>query len=362
MPTYNHARFVSEAVESVLSQTYQDWELVVVDDGSTDGTLDIVRRYRDPRIRVIERAHHGLNALGGAYRSALENSSAPLVAILEGDDRWPPDKLARQVPDFDDPDVVLSYGAGWMIDECGCTYGRVTPLAPDVRVNRPIGTIVPSLLPVNPILSPTVVLRRTALETVGGFWQPDGVPYVDHPTWLLLALAGTFAYHDAAVGSWRRHAAQWTTRRVSSDPVIGPESAYVSLIADRYRRAAGKDLPPAQSAETLDRRHRDRAVTNRWRLALLTASRRDVAALAFDLIRSGRARLIGIALLGLAMWAMGSDLEWIQRRRDRVAWPSRRHRHDRPCSGPPIRDQSGTIDTSQGSGSPRPDGQKKKVR
>lgn len=331
MPTYNHAAFVSEAVESVLAQTFQAWELIVVDDGSSDETLDIVRRFRDPRVRVIARVHHGLPGLGVTYRMILEKSTAPLVAILEGDDRWPPDKLARQVPDFDDPSVVLSYGVGWLIDERGCEYGRVTPFSHGIRTNRPVGAIVPSLLSANPILSPTVVVRRAGLESVGGFWQPDGVPYVDHPTWLLLALEGAFVYHDAAVGSWRRHAAQWTTRRVGSEPAVAPEEGYIGLIADRYREAAGNDALPALSAETLHRRHADRAVINRWRLALLAANRHQVSSMAVDLIRSGRPRLISAALLGLAMWGLGSDLEWVQRRRDRVTWPSRRHRRTHQC-------------------------------
>lgn len=331
MPTYNHAPFVSEAVESVLAQTFQAWELIIVDDGSSDETLDIVRRFRDPRVRVIARVHQGLPGLGVTYRTILEQSTAPLVAILEGDDRWPPDKLARQMPDFDDPSVVLSYGVGWLIDQCGCEYGRVTPFSHGIRTNRPVGAIVPSLLSANPILSPTVVVRRTALETVGGFWQPDGVPYVDHPTWLLLALEGSFAYHDAVVGSWRRHAAQWTTQTAMADSSALPEAAYVGLIGDRFREAASHGALPARPADELLRLHVDRAVTNRWRLALLAARRHEVARMAIELIRSGRPRLISAAVLGLAMWGLGSDLEWVQRRRDRVAWPSRRHTHVRPC-------------------------------
>ena len=82
MPTYNHARFVSQAVESVLAQTFHAWELMVVDDGSSDETLEIVRRYRDPRIQVIARERQGLAGLGEAYRTILEQSVAPLVAIL----------------------------------------------------------------------------------------------------------------------------------------------------------------------------------------------------------------------------------------------------------------------------------------
>lgn len=195
MPTYDHEAFIRQAIDSVVSQTFADWELVVVDDGSSDDTARLVLGYSDPRIRLIARDHRGLAGLGNSYAAALEASSAPLVAVLEGDDNWPPDKLARQVPDFEDPTVVLSYGQGGLIDEAGCLYGRVIPsFPPAVRTNRPTGRILPALLLGNPILSPTVVVLRSAGDVIGGFWQPAGVPFVDHPTWLLLARQGAFAY------------------------------------------------------------------------------------------------------------------------------------------------------------------------
>jgi hypothetical protein len=330
MPTYNHAAFVGAAIDSVLAQAFDAWELVVVDDGSTDGTLEIARRYRDPRIRVLARDHGGLSGLGEMYRAALESSTAPLLAVIEGDDAWPPDKLARQVADFNDSEVVFSYGAGWLIDEFGCRYGRVEPsFLEATRTNRPTGAIVPDLLRNNAILSPTVVLRRSALEAIGGFWQPDGVPYVDHPTWLLLAGEGAFAYHSSIVGSWRRHPAQWTTSIVGAGSEA-PEAAYVNLVVER---ASGKTpgapgLPPGR---TLLRAHTERAMLNRWRLALLSAGPADVLRSFTQLMRSGHPRLMGLALVGLALRCAGSDLEWLQVRRHRVAWPSRRHmrRHRR---------------------------------
>jgi hypothetical protein len=324
MPTYNHAAFVGEAIDSVLAQTFEDWELIVVDDGSTDETLDVVRRHKDPRIRVLAREHGGLPGLGAAYRAALEVSTAPLLAVLEGDDTWPPDKLARQIADFDDPGVVLSYGTGWLIDEFGCRYCRVEPPFPEeTRTNRPTGAIVPDLLLNSAILSPTVVLRRSAIETIGGFWQPDGVPYIDHPTWLLLAGEGAFAYHSSIVGSWRRHPAQWTTGVVASRSEA-PEAAYVGLVAERFSEQTGgrSALPPT---EVLFRRHSERAMVNRWRLALLSAGPSEILRSFAPLIRSGRPRLLALAAVGFAARSLGSDLEWLQVRRHRVAWPSRRH-------------------------------------
>ena len=323
MPTFNHAAFVGAAVESVLGQTLDAWELIVVDDGSTDGTPDIVLGYGDPRIRVIVRDHGGLAHLHDLYQTALDSSTAPLLAILEGDDTWPADKLARQVADFDDPAVVLSYGSGWLIDELGCRYARVDPsFAENARTNGPEASILPELLTNNAILSPTVVVRRSALATIGGFWQPEGVPYLDHPTWLLLAAQGTFAYHAAPVGSWRRHPGQWTTKVVESGSEA-PEMAYVDLVAERLTgKTPGLALP---TRDALLRRHNERATVNRWRLALLSAGPAEIFRSFGQLMRSRRPRLMALALLGLAARSVGSDLEWLQVRRHRVAWPSRRH-------------------------------------
>jgi glycosyltransferase involved in cell wall biosynthesis len=346
MPTYNHARFIGTAIESVLAQTFDAWELLIVDDGSTDGTLEIARGFTDPRICIVAHEHRGLAGLCDAYRAVLEQSSAPLVAILEGDDCWPAGKLARQVADFEKPDVVLSYGVGGLIDECGCEYGVVKPwFAPAIRTNRPTGVILPSLLSGNPILSPTVVVRRSALETVGGFWQPEQVQFVDHPTWLLLAMQGAFAYQKTIVGWWRRHSAQWTTRTAQSHFDSIPEAAYVSVVAERYLRS-GLATDTALLDGSFVRRHADRARLNRWRLAILSGSRRDMAKSFVELVRSGQPRLIGAAFLGLALRGMGSDLEWVQRSRDLVSWPSRRHVHKHECNEAPGRPAPAAPDST----------------
>ena len=331
MPTFNHARFVGAAIESVLAQTFTAWELVVVDDGSDDGTPDIVRGYRNDRIQIVVVGHRGLAGLRGTYEAALGGSTAPLVAILEGDDRWPPDKLARQVPDFDRPDVVLSYGRGELIDACGIAYGLVEPpLTGPARENVPTGAILPSLLATNFLLSPTVMVRRATLDAIGGFWQPDGVPFVDHPTWLLLARAGRFAYQPAVVGSWRRHPAQWTTQAVA-DADTAHEARYVQQVA---KQLAGTDRTSTPAAERLGpalARHRDRGLLNRWRMALLSGDAPGVRRTFRSLVRTARPRLVAGAVLGVLMWSLGSDLEWVQRRRRRVAWPSRRHLRNHPC-------------------------------
>src|SRR5688500_5451501 len=116
--------------------------MAIIDDGSTDETRAILAEVEDPRVRVIYRRRGGLEKLAEAYAVGLEATSAPLVAILEGDDTWPSDKLERQLPDFEDSLVTLSYGATALLDEDGCRYGTAGPReVTSVMANRPPGSI-----------------------------------------------------------------------------------------------------------------------------------------------------------------------------------------------------------------------------
>ncbi len=327
-PTFNHEAFVGEALRSAIAQTYSAWELVVVDDGSTDRTVSIVRSFDDPRITLVKRPHRGLSGLGEAYRAALDASSGSLVAVLEGDDRWPETKLEIQVPDFTDPQVVLSYGTAGLIDDRGCMFGLAEPaIAPAVRDNDPPGSILPSLTEGNPIVSPTVVVRRAALERIGGFWQPPGVPYLDHPTWLKLALEGRFRHHAEVCGYWRRHPAQYTSTSVDAADAADP-SGYVMAIIEGAGPARGEP-GPSNTAMDIRRRNADRVLLNRWRLTLLSGDSRSVLATFGRLIGTRRARFVAAACAGLGSWVLGSDLEWAQRRRRRIGWPSRAHLRSR---------------------------------
>ncbi len=215
-PTFNAAPFIRQCVESVLAQSFRDFELVVADDGSTDGTPDIVESYRDPRVRCLRLPHRGLRALAQTYNAALAAGAGDLVAVLEGDDYWPSDKLEVQVRGFDDPSVQLSWGAGLEVDQQGRTL-KVSRDAPVDGVDRRFanGELFRSLLR-SYTLSPsiTVMARRAALDRIGGFRQDGSAHYVDLPTWLLVLARnpGVALYHGRLVGFWRRHPAQTTSR------------------------------------------------------------------------------------------------------------------------------------------------------
>jgi glycosyltransferase involved in cell wall biosynthesis len=97
MPTYNRGDVIRRAIDSILAQTYQDWELVVVDDGSTDGTRDLLAGL-DPRIRVVVQENQGIT---GARNTGLRHGRCELVAFLDSDDAWPPHHLALATAFFD---------------------------------------------------------------------------------------------------------------------------------------------------------------------------------------------------------------------------------------------------------------------
>src|SRR5688572_19309459 len=94
IPTYNYGRFVREAIESVQRQTVQDFEIIVIDDGSTDDTQEVLRGIADPRLRIYRTENRGLSA---ARTEGLRHTRGEFIAFLDSDDRWRPEKLELQL-------------------------------------------------------------------------------------------------------------------------------------------------------------------------------------------------------------------------------------------------------------------------
>lgn len=210
-PTYNHEKFIGECIESVLAQTYTHWEQIIIDDGSTDRTGEIVAQYNDERIKYIRQDNIGIWRLRETYNRALEISKGELVAILEGDDFWPPSKLEKQIPAFNKPDVVLSWGKCIATNRMGKTLYTCNNNLNWFK-NRTREELMRELLLHNFILACTAMCRKDALLSIGGFQQPQQVPYVDYPTWLQLSLIGELRPVDEVLGFWRRHENQITAK------------------------------------------------------------------------------------------------------------------------------------------------------
>ncbi len=162
IPTYNRAHIVGRAVKSVLGQTYQDWEIVVVDDGSKDDTRAAVEAFHEPRIRFI--AHERNQGQCAAWNTGINAARGKYVAFLDSDDEWLPEKLAKSVEAFGKHDerVGLVYSGKMLLEENGTVLGVRTPTLQ--------GNVHDALLAWDFIGSCTrVVVRRDVLRQVGGF-------------------------------------------------------------------------------------------------------------------------------------------------------------------------------------------------
>jgi glycosyltransferase involved in cell wall biosynthesis len=226
-PTYNHERFISACIESVLSQSYSNWEMIIVDDDSQDRTPDVVALYNDPRIRYFRQERKGLLKLDETYNFALQQSRGDLVAILPGDDCWTRERLEIQVPLFQDREVVLCFGRYRIIDPDGRFLDRPSPASFKIHVlNRPMGTVIKDMLLRRLPLHPTTfIITHEALARIGGFHLHS---LEELPTWLRLAWEGEFRYIDGHLGYWRRHPNQAT----AGLPTIEGGQAYVKYMAD----------------------------------------------------------------------------------------------------------------------------------
>lgn len=160
IPVRDGERFVGAAIDSVLAQTMRDFEVVVVDDGSTDRTAEILAAYGD-RIRVHRQKNAGVAAARNAGAAIARGA---YIAFLDADDVWLPHKLERQMPLFDDEEVTLVYAAVRIVDEELRPLREVAPCAPDDALSATL-CVGPAPVP----LTMTGIVRRSAFEAVGGF-------------------------------------------------------------------------------------------------------------------------------------------------------------------------------------------------
>ena len=143
MPVYNTAKYVEAAIDSVLAQTFEDFELLIIDDAGPDHSIDLCRAYDDPRIQIISQANRGL---AGARNTGIRNARGQFIALLDSDDLWEAEKLARHVEHlWQSPDVGISYAASKMIDDDGNLLRIVqrpklkNVTARDVFLRNPVG-------------------------------------------------------------------------------------------------------------------------------------------------------------------------------------------------------------------------------
>jgi glycosyltransferase involved in cell wall biosynthesis len=161
IPNYNYGRYLRDAIESVLSQTLRPYEVIVVDDGSTDESRDILDEYAD-RVRVHFQKNKGV---GAARNKGAELATGDILAFLDADDYWSPDKLEKQVAELlTDPDMGLIH--------CGLRYVDENGNLGDEYLVGDAGEVAIKLLQFKPVISGpggTSLIRKDVFVEVGGY-------------------------------------------------------------------------------------------------------------------------------------------------------------------------------------------------
>ena len=211
VPVYNASRYVDQTLASVFAQTYDDWELVILDDASPDDSWDVVQRHAgDPRVRLAR--HERNQGAAATWNEVVGMARGRYVKVLCSDDLLSPDSLAIHVALLDaHPSAVLAAARRNIIDEHGAALikdrglGGLRGLVPGAEARRAIvraGT--------NPLGEPSVVLfRRAQLLAVGGF-DPQWRFTIDLDAYARVLEHGDLVAADATLGSFRVSPTQWS--------------------------------------------------------------------------------------------------------------------------------------------------------
>lgn len=225
--SYNYARFIRETIQSVLDQTYRDFEVIVVDDGSTDETASILDSFGH-NITCIYQANQGKSA---ALNRGLAASRGRYVAFLDSDDCWMPDALEARVVAFEaNPAVGVVYGRARVVDETG----RVLPYAIGAP-QRYAGDTFRSLLYGVFIPFLTFMVRRECFERVGMYFDPSFGATNDWELYLRLSRVCRFHFLDRPLAHYRVHGSNW-----SGKPAVMAEQMTRLL----HKALSTPDLPP----------------------------------------------------------------------------------------------------------------------
>lgn len=200
IPAYNQGEYLKQAIESSLAQTFCDFEVIVVDDGSTDSTPEVVKGFTDSRIHYLRQENKGLS---GARNTGIRNSRGQYLTFLDSDDLFLPDKLALLIAAFQQhPEMGMIAGQALLIDE----HGKLI----DTTFNSTMQGDSAELILGNPFHVGSIMVLKSWQEKIG-FFDENLRSYEDWDMWLRLVKAGCkIMTIDQPVSLYRFHTAQMT--------------------------------------------------------------------------------------------------------------------------------------------------------
>lgn len=198
IPTHNRAEFLRPAIQSVLAQTYQDFEIIIIDDGSTDNTQNVVRNFHDQRIKYVRYETNRGEAL--SRNAGILRSEGKYIAFLDDDDEWFPEILEMQVKAMENghSDIGLVYTGRFIVDQA---TDRI--LSQEIPQKR--GDVYQDLLRENFVGATSVVLlKREVIERVGLF-DPNIAYGLDFDLWIRISKHSHFEYIKEPLVKYRFH-------------------------------------------------------------------------------------------------------------------------------------------------------------
>jgi glycosyltransferase involved in cell wall biosynthesis len=239
---YNHAPYVRACIESVLTQSFQDFEIIVVDDGSRDGTPDAVRAIADPRVEltVFERNRGACVALN----TAIERSRGDYIAVLNSDDLFLPGKLAKQLAFLEaNPQIAAVFGHPVLVNEQGQPFTDGTHKDAEVFFVENRGRhdwLRQFFYNLNCLCHPTVLIRRQIYKTVG-LYDPAMAQLPDLDMWVRIAMR--FDIHVMAEPLIQFRIRDNLSNASAARPEVLIRHAWEQgLILRHYRKLAGNDF------------------------------------------------------------------------------------------------------------------------
>ncbi len=224
VPMYNASKYIDETLKSVLSQSYEDWELIIVDDGSTDGSPDIVRGYLDPRIRLIYVPDAEEKGAYAARNLGVSEATGRYIAFLDADDKWDHEKLERQLR------FMKANNAGFSFT--GYEFGNEEAEGNGAVVRVPLRTEFKQALKNTYIFTSTVMIDREIIPA-----ELIKMPHIkseDTATWWNILKAGYtgFGLNENLV-TYRRPAKSLSSNKIEA----------LRRIWNLYRKIAGLSIP-----------------------------------------------------------------------------------------------------------------------
>jgi glycosyltransferase involved in cell wall biosynthesis len=237
MPSYNCARYLPLAIGGVLSQSYSDLELIIIDDCSTDGSREVAAEWSRSDDRVVTVFHDKNRGLSAARNTALASSSGTVIALCDADDIWSPEKLGTQVEQLrKHPEVGVIHSDSLIIDADGTPTGQRFSSLLHGRHQKCSGELYNELCLRNFICNSTVVLRRECLEYAEGFDERLR-SLEDWVCWARIAKEYLFCYIEDVLIRYRVHQ---TSLSMNEGAMARNRVAAIRLMLDEFKDVPGR--------------------------------------------------------------------------------------------------------------------------